>query len=317
MLLILGVLLLQSFDECAEACYNDLDCIYVAYGNGSQTPTDTSCNIYMRGGVVFPAHPKVYGMKRTEQNTSRAMCSSAVRCAAKQTYTKVNATDKLTIEEQQCPYNASIVTINVYKDPTYGFHAYADTSCNIYMRGGVVFPAHPKVYEMNRTDEDTSSAMCSSVVQCAAKQNYTKVNATDKLTIEEQQCPYNASIVTINVYKDPRMDFMHTLMQFLGMELKECNSVPVYTRKGDYMRFFFGNAYQKTGYSKTNMSVLPQPCIYNGTLQCYSSVKIREYKRSQYDDFVYWSSVPPGYPYDPYIETEVTQDFWIVSGGCY
>ncbi|KAK6039594.1 PAN-like domain protein [Cooperia oncophora] len=128
----------KSFDECAQACYNDLDCIYVAYGNGSQIPTDTSCNIYMRGGVVFPAHPKVYGMNRTEQNTSSAMCSSVVRCAAKQNYTKVNATDKLTIEEQQCPYNASIVTINVYKEPTYGFHAYA-------MNGTDPIPGYNKI----------------------------------------------------------------------------------------------------------------------------------------------------------------------------
>ncbi|KAK6043938.1 PAN-like domain protein [Cooperia oncophora] len=166
MLLVLGVLLLQarllapcmllkttgsftaalkytiptykSFDECAQACYNDLDCIYVAYGNGSQIPTDTSCNIYMRGGVVFPAHPKVYGINRAEKSTSSAVCSSVVRCAANQNYTKVNATDKLTIEEQQCPFNASIVTVNVYKDPTYGFHAYA-------MNGTDPIPGYKKI----------------------------------------------------------------------------------------------------------------------------------------------------------------------------
>ncbi|XGW30653.1 hypothetical protein V3C99_009540 [Haemonchus contortus] len=118
-----------------------------------------------------------------------------------------------------------------------------------------------------------SNSTCGNGVRCAAAQQYKKIVAPTSLLINMSQCPRHLPTVTVYVYvnaegfhaystseSSPMLGYSQNCrLKFVGAPLEFCRSVPVFTR-GDYLRFYFGEEYNKTGYKYMSMTVNPLLC---------------------------------------------------------
>ncbi|PIO59770.1 hypothetical protein TELCIR_18754 [Teladorsagia circumcincta] len=177
-------------------------------------------------------------------------------------------------------------------------------TCSVYTHGTESISPPANLYKINRIETDSS---CGNAVRCAAPQPFKKISDSGKIRINITQCPQNLSITTINVFVNSQG--MHAY--------STSDSVPLqgFSKTADFLRFFFGDECEKTGYNCMPMTAFPQYCWYYNwhgkQAACYTVKQIREYKNQDYYDFVYLENAPTGY-----IETDVKQMFWIYDTNC-
>ncbi|XGW30657.1 hypothetical protein V3C99_009544 [Haemonchus contortus] len=195
--------------------------------------------------------------------------------------------------------------------------------CSIYMSSTNRTVADGKLFRINRKE---SNSTCGNGVRCAAPQQYKKIAAPESLLISVYKCPKDLPLVTVYVYvsevgfhaystsgTSPMLGYSQNCsMSFVGTPVEICRSVPIFTR-GDYLRLYFGDEYNKTGYNYMSMTVFPLYCYYAYKLPtCWGYKKVREYQNKDYYDFVYAEKPPPGY-----IQTDVNNTFWLYHTDCF
>ncbi|XGW30655.1 hypothetical protein V3C99_009542 [Haemonchus contortus] len=226
---------------------------------------------------------------------------------------------------KQCLYDLDCIYVS-YVENT---RTAAGVICSIYMSSTSTTVVDGKLFRINRK---VSNSTCGNAVRCAAPQQYKKITAPERIQItpksssinmpqslQSRQSPvYSPTSVYVYVSEEgfhaystsgtsPMLSYSQNCTMMFGGESEACPSVPVFTR-GDYLRLYFGEEYNKTGYIYTSMTAFEQYCNVLLPPTCFSFRQIREYRNKNYYDFVYLEKPPPDY-----IETDVNNTFWICS----